>query len=340
MQGYNAGGWIPPNSNEAQQKRALRNDSNFAGVVAFSIMILLQLMFFMVFFMLSILGISQPGKDIYYGLGSAGFLIIYSIIYCVSIGLPAPFSAMITSRKIRPFSRFDETNEQIRPNPLQIILILFAGLSICVLSNFAAWYIMMLLNELGLQPPDMPSYLDKSILSLAINIIIFALFPAILEEMVYRGYILRILKPHGEIFAMVVSSLLFALMHANILQIPFAFITGLTCAFIVLKTGHVWLAAMLHFLINFMSLLLQYAGLFSANEQQTQRMIMIVFSIVGILGLVSILILYATANKAVRRIEDKAQTLTTSQKTGVLLLSPGIIMSILLSLFFTIVTTR
>ena len=132
----------------------------------------------------------------------------------------------------------------------------------------------------------------------------------------------------------------YSLMHVNIMQIPFAFIIGLTCAFIVLKTGYVWIAVMLHFLNNFMSLLLQYAGLFSANEEQNQRMIMIVFSIVGILGLVSILILYATANKAVRRIEDKAQPLTTSQKTGVLLLSPGIIISILLSLFFTVITPR
>ena len=340
MQGYNSGGWMPPDPNAANQKQALRRDANFVGIIAFSTTLLLQLMFFMVFFILSLLGVSQPGTDIYYGLGSIGFLITYSIIYCIGIGLPAPFTALITDRRIRPFDRFDETDEQIRPNALQIILILFAGLSICVLSNFAASYIMMILNELGLQPPDMPSYLDKSVLSLILNIIVFALFPAILEEMVYRGYILRILKAHGDTFAMVISSLLFALMHANIMQIPFAFIIGLTCAFIALKTGYVWIAVMLHFLNNFMSLLLQYAGLFSANEEQSQRMIMIVFSIVGILGLVSILILYATANKAVRRIEDKEQTLTAAQKTGVLLLSPGIIISILLSLFFTIITTR
>ena len=114
MQGYNTGGWMPPNPKAANQKQALRRDANFVGAVAFSTTLLPQLMFFMAFFLLSMLGISQPGTDKYYGLSSTGFLIIYSIIYCIGIGLPAPFSALITDRKIRPFDRFDETDEQIR----------------------------------------------------------------------------------------------------------------------------------------------------------------------------------------------------------------------------------
>lgn len=47
--------------------------------------------------------------------------------------------------------------------------------------------------------------------------------------MLFRGYFLRLLRPYGTWFAVIVTAILFALMHGNILQIPFAFLVGLAC---------------------------------------------------------------------------------------------------------------
>ena len=214
------------------------------------------------------------------------------------------------------------------------------GLSFFIHANFVTMYIVYFFSQLGLYPPEMPSYIDKTGLSLGLNIFVFCLLPAILEEMIYRGYILRTLRRHGDGFALVVSSVLFALMHGNILQIPFAFIVGMVCGYLVIKTGRIWLGMMLHFLNNFMSTLLSYADLFTATDELKQKMYLIVFSIIGTVGLIALLILFAMSDPIVRRDQPRASEMTAGQKTGSLLLAPAMIISILISLLLTIYTTK
>lgn len=335
---YNYPGVQVPVNPAAQQKLMLKRDANFAGLVVLLSTLLLQISFTILFIILASLGLATLGTDAYYGLGNTGFLIVYSFAYCIGLGLPAPVCALVSGRKISPFASLYESENRTLGGG--VILILMAGLSVCVLSNFAASYILAVLSEFGIRPPDMPSYVDGTIPSLALNIFVFALLPAILEEMVYRGYILKTLRAYGDRFALVVSSLLFSLMHGNILQVPFAFVVGLTLAFIVIKTGHVWIAAMLHFLNNFMSVILQYADLYSKTQEQSQLMIMLVFSVIGLLGLISLFILFAVQNPVTRPISGKAQPLSAGQRTGVLLLSPAMIISLALSFILMIITTK
>ena len=82
-----------------------------------------------------------------------------------------------------------------------------------------------------------PVYVENSVVSLLLNIFTPRAAARGAREMVYRGYILRTLLPHDKVFAIVVSSAMFALMHGNLLQIPFAFIVGLTCGYLAVKTG-------------------------------------------------------------------------------------------------------
>lgn len=55
------------------------------------------------------------------------------------------------------------------------------------------------------------------------------------EELVYRGFVLRCLAPYGNIFGMVVASLLFGLMHGNIIQLPSALFCGFLFGYIALE---------------------------------------------------------------------------------------------------------
>lgn len=84
-----------------------------------------------------------------------------------------------------------------------------------------------------------------------------AVFPAILEELLFRGAILGLLKKHGDGFAIIVSSILFGLMHGNFVQIPFAFLGGLIFAYVTIYTKSIIPAMILHFANNFLSVILQ-----------------------------------------------------------------------------------
>ena len=75
------------------------------------------------------------------------------------------------------------------------------------------------------------------------------IFAPIVEEFMFRGAIYDSLLPFGKRFAMVSSALLFGLFHGNLVQIPFAFLTGLVLAYVRSEYSIGW-CILLHFINN------------------------------------------------------------------------------------------
>lgn len=69
------------------------------------------------------------------------------------------------------------------------------------------------------------------------------------EEILFRGYILRALRPYGKRFAIFGSALLFGLFHGNLLQTPYAFLVGLVLGYVTVEHSIVW-AVLLHMFNN------------------------------------------------------------------------------------------
>lgn len=71
----------------------------------------------------------------------------------------------------------------------------------------------------------------------------------IVEELVYRGFVLRHLEKHGKMLAVVVSSIMFGAMHANLPQGVFAFCVGLVLGYVAIEYSIIW-SIVLHILNN------------------------------------------------------------------------------------------
>ncbi len=71
----------------------------------------------------------------------------------------------------------------------------------------------------------------------------------IVEELVYRGFAMRCLEKHGKVLAVVVSSILFGVMHGNLPQAVFAFFIGLILGYVAIEYSIVW-SIILHILNN------------------------------------------------------------------------------------------
>lgn len=71
----------------------------------------------------------------------------------------------------------------------------------------------------------------------------------IVEELVCRGFLLRRMEKHGKILAIVLSSVLFGLMHENLPQIPGATAVGLVLGYVTLEYS-IWWAMALHAINN------------------------------------------------------------------------------------------
>lgn len=85
----------------------------------------------------------------------------------------------------------------------------------------------------------------------------------IVEEIIFRGLILRGLEPWGKRFAIVASSLLFGLFHGNLIQSPYAFVVGLVLGYTALEYSITW-AMVLHMVNNLIlgdTLLRLFSGL-------------------------------------------------------------------------------
>ena len=87
--------------------------------------------------------------------------------------------------------------------------------------------------------------------SQTISMFFYASFVApVVEELVYRGMVFRALRKYGKMFAIVTSSILFGVMHANLPQMAFAMAVGFVLAYVTEEYSIKW-AMMLHVINNF-----------------------------------------------------------------------------------------
>jgi hypothetical protein len=97
--------------------------------------------------------------------------------------------------------------------------------------------------------------------SLPIAILILALLPALLEEIIFRGIILNAYKdeiPNIK-YVIITNGILFALMHINFQQILYTFIMGSLLALIVYYNNSILLAFIIHFVFNLTQVVLAYS---------------------------------------------------------------------------------
>ena len=142
------------------------------------------------------------------------------------------------------------------------------GLMLCMIGNFATYYISEFFeNAFGVvfESPEMAT--PTSPLGIAAFILQVAFVPALVEEFAVRGVIMMPLRQYGNLFAVTVSSLIFGIMHGNLVQAPFAFIVGMGIGYFVIITGSMWTGVMIHFCNNLFSCIINILYEFISEEQ-------------------------------------------------------------------------
>ena len=148
--------------------------------------------------------------------------------------------------------------------PVIVFGTLFFILSICVLKfglfHFAydATAYSLYGSSISIRPSSFGSGL--------IMVLSLAAFPALLEELVFRGIVMHEYRMCGSFFSMIMSALLFAFVHFDLPQFPIYFVSGLILAWLVFLTKSVWASVIAHFAYNIFALFWEkYVWLFSSN---------------------------------------------------------------------------
>ena len=76
------------------------------------------------------------------------------------------------------------------------------------------------------------------------------LIPAVVEEYLFRGTVCKSLTPYGNGTAIIISAILFALMHSNVEQLLYTFVAGLLFAWVYTETKNIALPIALHLINN------------------------------------------------------------------------------------------
>lgn len=87
-----------------------------------------------------------------------------------------------------------------------------------------------------------------------LNIVIIA---PIIEELIFRGLLLRSLAQYGRNFAIITTSVLYGMYNASIIQNGYAFAVGVALAYITLRYSIKW-AIVMHCSINMLMMLIAF----------------------------------------------------------------------------------
>lgn len=204
------------------------------------------------------------------------------------------------------------------------------GLGICMIANYVSNLILALFDMIGIDAMIDMEYECDSVLDVILFYLTIAVLPALVEEFAFRGVILGVLRKYSDGLAVLVSGILFGLMHGNFAQIPFATVVGLILGYIAVKTNSLLPGIIIHFLNNGISVTLT---LLISNTELSDLTVgfinMILMTIIAILGIISFTVL-STKHKGFFKLFDADKTLSFKEKLITVCKSPTVIIFIIL----------
>ncbi len=248
----------------------------------------------------------------------------------LSIGLPFSLIHMLLKKeKMAVEIPFGKTKDK-----KQAIYLVMIFLPVMIISALAINYISAFFQSIiGIE--FTASINDIKLVGLKetlLGVVSVAVVPAIIEEIIIRGILLQPLRKYGDRFAIVMSAVVFACMHGNMVQIPYTVIGGLLLGYLAVMTGSLWPSIILHFINNLYSVIVISTGdNFGDTASTIAVLVMIViFAATGVFGAVKY-------NKLERnaKISKSDSILTTKEKVTAFLKSKPVIIAIIVLVIVT-----
>lgn len=234
------------------------------------------------------------------------FRFLFSIISSI-VGLFIPFliaGLIIGKRTGKEFICYDK--------PVSYSLMfsaVFFGFFVCLASNFITDLFVSYMDSFGFELTSPEFEMPTDVFSRCIYAVAVAVVPAFVEEFAFRGAVMQPLRKYGDGFAIVASSVVFAILHGNLIQAPFALIAGIGMGYAVCLTNSIWTGVIIHFLNNFYSVIMSFMVADITDEEMLSKVYLLItvsLYAISILGSVVFVILRRNRKLA------KAETLISS----------------------------
>lgn len=262
---------------------------------------------------------------------SSEFMMVSNIIFSI-LCLWIPFA--VSGRILRRKGLLAEDYCLGKPVgvPLMLTCIPF-GFLICLIGNVVTSSFVGMMETAGVELTAPDVSVPEGIIGRLIYVVWVAVVPALIEEFAMRSVVMQPLRRYGDGFAIVATAFVFAVLHGNLVQAPFAFIAGAGIGYAVCITNSVWTGVLIHFCNNFYSVLVDFL-LADVTNEETLNLIwnisQIVLYAVCIAGTVLFIIV-----KGKRKISKSKVSIRTAEKWKAFILNPTMIVAIAIMLYIT-----
>lgn len=128
------------------------------------------------------------------------------------------------------------------------------GVVLYFINSFVADVFASLISLFGYESLGTTSTVTLDYAYLLKDFVLSAILPGICEEFLHRGIMLHAGKKAGNPrYVLIISSILFGLMHLNINQFFYAAILGLLMGYVALVSNSIFPSMIIHFMNNFLS---------------------------------------------------------------------------------------
>lgn len=309
----------PPYVIADRERRGIRKLGRIAGLCVIGY-IAMQYLVTAVFSVLGVYDISDDNLQ-----NAAGIVLSFASVLC-----PFLLGALYFRNK-QNFDVFESLGK-----PVSLPLMLFAvpvGLAACLVGNWVTNILIEQLESVGISLGSVDFPVPQGFFGRLIYAVQIAVVPPLTEELAVRGTVMQPLRKYGDGFAIVASSVVFALMHGNLVQAPFAFIAGITIGYAVCITGSLWTGILIHFCNNLYSVAISFLLEDVTDESSLNMLYLLSLFAIYAIGVVAVILFLAL--KKGRRLTPSMSYLTPGRKGRAFIGSPAMLIAVLIMLWFT-----
>ncbi len=239
------------------------------------------------------------------------------------LGMPVAYLLLCALPKRAP--------QKQKLHPLMWVGFLFLCFALSYVSSYLGQYVnAWVYDVLGIQVENELEQMTTAT-PLGINILFVGILAPIFEELFYRKAVIDRLRRYGDLPAILISGLIFGLIHGNLSQIFYATAVGILLSFIYVRTGSVLYTISIHAAFNMIGgvytteLIRRCGDSLTPAEGDTVGVIMVTaYSVFVILCMIIGPIFYlANAKRFHRSLKEGECTLRFDKWMNVLILNPG-----------------
>ena len=243
--------------------------------------------------------------------------------------LVVPFVIYEKAKKIR----LSDVAVLSRPKKGLMASGLFVGLGCCVLGNILVMLLSLVMSMLGITILSPEMAVPTTLGGQAVYLLAVGILPAFIEEFVFRGIVMQPLRRYGDGFAVVMSAIVFGLVHGNLVQIPFAMVVGLIIGFFVVRSNSLWVGIVIHMVNNTVSVVLTLL-LTQTSEAMGNLVVLAYYGVLVLLAIVFLAVLIDRQRWVFRK-NPVPSSLSLGRRICAFLLNPGMILAFLAMVYMT-----